>query len=411
MNRKRDGLYRRGNIFAFRYKDADGIWREKQTGKQERQEAKTFRADFLSELQSGNLPTRMSEWSLEDSRKWWLEFRKPRIAPGTLVAERYRLKPMITILGNVRLRQVTNVELDNYVTKRLTQHIAPWSINKEILTWFMILKKAKLWRRLAEDYKPLKTKASDIGRALSREQLRQLASIASTDKDWEAAFYGSVLAANTGLRGGEIKKLRIGSLDLENRQLRIRRADTKSDAGSRTVELNGDAREAATRLLLRASLLKPPAIEPDHYLMPKHLSRIGHGQHKGERGYDPTQHQQYWDTAWHSLTNAVRCPKCDTPQPVTEECTAENCGAEMKGLASPTVGLRFHDLRHTFVTQMVERGVPLGVIQTFVGHMSARMVRHYTHISSGAARKAVELLDSDPILAPAQDAAKRVYHA
>jgi hypothetical protein len=34
-----------------------------------------------------------------------------------------------------------------------------------------------------------------------------------------------------------------------------------------------------------------------------------------------------------------------------------------------------------------------------VGHMSAHMVRHYTHISSGAARAAVELLDSDPILA------------
>jgi hypothetical protein len=44
---------------------------------------------------------------------------------------------------------------------------------------------------------------------------------------------------------------------------------------------------------------------------------------------------------------------------------------------------------------MVEKGVALGVIQTFVGHMRARMVRHYTHVSSGAARKAVELLDSD----------------
>ena len=76
--------------------------------------------------------------------------------------------------------------------------------------------------------------------------------------------------------------------------------------------------------------------------MPKDLSRIAHGEHKGERGYDPNQHQQSWDTAWHSLTQAA-------------------------GFA----GLRFHDLRHTFITHMVELGVPLGVIQTFVGHMSA----------------------------------------
>jgi hypothetical protein len=49
---------------------------------------------------------------------------------------------------------------------------------------------------------------------------------------------------------------------------------------------------------------------------------------------------------------------------------------------------------------MVERGVSLGTIQAFVGHMSIRMLTHYTHITHGAARKAVELLDSEPNLAP-----------
>jgi integrase len=71
----------------------------------------------------------------------------------------------------------------------------------------------------------------------------------------------------------------------------------------------------------------------------------------------------------------------------------------MRKIKSPTQGLRFHDLRHTFITHLVERGVPLGVIQTFVGHLSARMVRHYTHVTSGVARKAVELLDEELMLA------------
>jgi integrase len=105
--------------------------------------------------------------------------------------------------------------------------------------------------------------------------------------------------------------------------------------------------------------------------MPKNLSRIAHGPHKGEHGYDPLQHQESWDTAWARLTRAA-------------------------GLAE----FRFRDLRHTFISHMVEMGVPLGVLQTFVGHIGARMVRHYTHITSGAARKAVELLDSHPILPP-----------
>ena len=65
MSRKRDGLYRRGNVFAFRYKDADGSWREKQTGKRDREEAKTFRKSFLADLDNGTLPTHMAEWNLE----------------------------------------------------------------------------------------------------------------------------------------------------------------------------------------------------------------------------------------------------------------------------------------------------------------------------------------------------------
>lgn len=384
MARGRDGLYKRENgILAFRYMDAAGTWREKYTGTKNRKQARDVRDDFLKNLRDGTLPTDMADWRLDEAERWWREYRKPRTAENTQNSEPYRMQHLRLILGNKRLRDITNKDLDDYVTARLAGYsfvaadgkkearppVGKWSINKEILLWSLILKKAKLWRRLEDDYRPLKTVASDIGQALSREQLRHLAEVSSKRKDWEAAFYGSVLAANTGLRGGEIKKLRIGSIDLEHRRLNIKRADAKSDASARWIELNADATEAAARLIMRAR--EHGATAPEHYLMPKHLSRIKHGSHKGELGYDPNQHQAYWDSAWASL-------------------------AEEAGLT----GFRFHDLRHTFITQMVERGVPLGLIQAMVGHISARMLRHYTHVSSGAARKAVEALDAEPILTP-----------
>jgi integrase len=402
MARGKDGLYKREHgILAFRYRDATGVWREKYTGTRDRREARDFRHDFLRDLKQGTLPTEIAGWRLDQAEQWWKEFRQPRIRESTQNSERYRLQHLRLILGNKRLEDITNRDLDDYATSRLAGYeftdstgkrrkrpgVGAHTINKEIELWGQILTKAKLWRRLEEDYRPLKTVASDIGRALTREQLRHLAEVASRRKDWEAAFYGSVLAVNTGLRGGEIKKLRIGSLDLEHRRLSIRREDAKSDASARWIELNADGTEAATRLLLRARLLKPPATAPEHYLMPKHLSRVLHGAGKGKRGYDPNQHQVYWDTAWASLTGEA-------------------------GLS----GFRFHDLRHTFITQMVERGVPLGLIQAMVGHISARMLRHYTHISSGAARKAVEALDVEPILTPAMtnplpEKEERVYRA
>ena len=40
------GCNHRGGVFAFRYQDADGRWREKFTGKSDRAEAKKFRHKF-----------------------------------------------------------------------------------------------------------------------------------------------------------------------------------------------------------------------------------------------------------------------------------------------------------------------------------------------------------------------------
>src|ERR1035441_10285491 len=201
--RGKDGLHRRGTFYSFRYKDGDGAWREKHCGTTNREEARTFRDDFLSDVKAGTLPSKMGDWRLDGAEQWWIEFRKLRTSENTQNSERYRLQHFQQILGNLKLKEITNRHLDDYVTARLADGISGHSINKEIRLWSLVLRKAKLWQRLADDYKPLKTKVSDIGQALTREQLRELAAVAVTDVDWEAAFYGSVLAGNTGLRGGE----------------------------------------------------------------------------------------------------------------------------------------------------------------------------------------------------------------
>jgi len=309
----------------------------------------------------------MAGWSMEVAEKWWIEFRMPRISDTTFNAEKYRLRDFRQFLGNKQLCEITNGDLNRYVSKRLSEGAGAWSVNKELQVWSLILKKAKLWHRLRDDYEPLSTKVSDIGRVVSREYLQNLAKIAQGNEMWQAVFYAFVLAANTGLRGGEIKKLRIGAIDIERRCLVVRRNGSKTDAGARHVELNRDATEAVLRLLSRACSFGSQ--NPEHFLLPKHLSRIKYGPDAGKRGYDPTQHQNCWRKVWASLTKK----------------------ANLKGL-------RFHDLRPTFITHMIERGAPVALIQSSVGHVNARMVRHYTHITTGAARNAVALLDSEPIL-------------
>jgi integrase len=49
------------------------------------------------------------------------------------------------------------------------------------------------------------------------DQLQRLEATASSNDAWQVAYCAEILAARTGLRGGEIKKLRLGMVDLERR--------------------------------------------------------------------------------------------------------------------------------------------------------------------------------------------------
>lgn len=56
-------------------------------------------------------------------------------------------------------------------------------------------------------------------------------------------------------------------------------------------------------------------------------------------------------------------------------------------------GVRFHDLRHTAVTVMAERGLPDQVIMAQVGHISREMLQHYSHIRRQALNTAAAALE------------------
>jgi hypothetical protein len=72
-----------------------------------------------------------------------------------------------------------------------------------------------------------------------------------------------------------------------------------------------------------------------------------------------------WDTAWRALRDAAGLP-----------------------------GLRFHDLRHTVITELAEMGVADHVLESISGHLSRRMLEHYSHIRIDAKRQALDALDA-----------------
>ena len=57
---------------------------------------------------------------------------------------------------------------------------------------------------------------------------------------------------------------------------------------------------------------------------------------------------------------------------------------------------RFHDLRHTFASRLVQGGVPLYEVMNLTGHKSLSMVQRYAHLAPEFQEAAIRVLDRRP---------------
>ncbi|PHQ72264.1 MAG: hypothetical protein COB93_00925 [Sneathiella sp.] len=55
--------------------------------------------------------------------------------------------------------------------------------------------------------------------------------------------------------------------------------------------------------------------------------------------------------------------------------------------------VRFHDLRHTFASRLVQGGVPLYDVMHMTGHKSLEMVQRYAHLAPEFQSQSIKVLD------------------
>lgn len=151
------------------------------------------------------------------------------------------------------------------------------------------------------------------------------------------------LTYSSGLRVGEVVRLRIQDFDYERRTLLVRQGKGRKD---RVTVLSDHAVEIVKRYIRQDA--------PDQWLFP--------GQNK-------TSH----------LTER-------SAQKIFEHALAVS-GINKK--------VSIHALRHSFATHLLEGGIDLRYIQELLGHQSSRTTERYTHVSVKNIRRIKSPLDME----------------
>jgi integrase len=296
----------------------------------------------------------------EDAAKAWLEERALYLEANTIDCYRDYLKCAATYFAGMRLQTIDIKHFREYQRTRSETYAAS-SVNHHLNTVSQILKRARLWIALAEDYEPLKLPRWTPPRVLKRVEEESFFTFAASDPSWELAYLVAVLTVNTSASGCELRGLRRKDVDLETKPplLFIPSDSVKNEYRARVIPLNERARICMGRILDRARALG--STKPEHYLFPFRVQR---------NRYDPMRPAtaSWINTQWRELVSA----------------------AMEKGIIVHRV--RPHDMRHQAITKLLEKGVPEETVRGIAGHVSEQMMQHYSHTRVEAKAQALAMI-------------------
>jgi len=236
----------------------------------------------------------------------------------------------------------------------------------------------------------------DVGRAITAEEERALLEACAQSRSRSLQPFVT-MAIETGARFNVIRTLQWANINFADRCVQFGKDKTPSGTG-RIIPLNP---RAMATLTFWASYF--PKRQPEHYVFPK--ERYGAAGDKFEPAAyqtDPTAPMGDVKEAWEAAK--LRAAK------ILKGVSEENgeAGSRATGEAKPEereiepLVCRFHDLRHTAISRMLDAGVPIAKVAKIVGWSPATMVRmaaRYGHFALEELRSAVESISRPEIQA------------
>jgi len=251
----------------------------------------------------------------------------------------YLINNLNELFANDCLEDITPIKIEQYKEKRLTEEAKPATVNRELACLKCMFNKAIEWGRMTDNpfrgVKLLKEN-NKIVRFLEKEEIRKLIDCCA---DHLRPIV--IVALNTGMRKGEILGLKWRDINFHTDIITLK--DTKSGK-----EHNVYMNELTKDTLI--SVLKNP-----------------------ESPY-------------------VFCHIDGTPYYNVRK------SFETALKKANIIGFRFHDLRHTFASQLIMAGIDIMTVSESLGHSSIQVTERYAHLSPSHKRRASDVLGA--IFAP-----------
>lgn len=241
--------------------------------------------------------------------------------------------------GSFVVSRISPMMINEYRVKRLRQGLKPASVNRELAT----MKKAfnlalKEWQWVKENPVTriaLERENNKRDRWLIPGEEKRLLKASAA---WLRNFI--FFALNTGMRLGEILSLSWRGVDLDRKTVTV--FEAKNDE-KRTIPINGST-----------------------FKMLKKLGKVR-----------------------STKTGLVFYSSCHTK--LDERNVRRDFQEAVK--KAKIEDFRFHDLRHTFATRLIQNGVDVYKVQRLLGHKTPSMTQRYAHHYPESLRDGVEILD------------------
>src|SRR5437588_4659214 len=348
------GLVRRGEKWCIRYYGPDGRQRWETIGPNKK-EAETVLHQRLFEVRSGIFPIlrRRSQITFQKLAEEWVEsYAKAHVRPSTLTTYRWLLDHhLLPAFGTRILTMLTPKDVQAYLAEKIRQ-VAPKTANHGLVLLKEILEAAVAWGQIPTNPAKQIRKAALPHREATLWTATEIQRflIAADDK-WRSVFLTAVF---TGLRLGELQAMGWRTQNRPN--FATNKIEVTCSYNDRTRRLGPPKSERSVRTVDMA-----PSVRQTLLALQK--SATGPLVFSSEKG-----------------------------GPVPPSVLARAYHATIK--RAQVSRIRFHDLRHTYASLLIEAGKHPKYISAQMGHHSAAFTLDtYGHLMDRLPVRPVEWID------------------